>query len=130
MVRTDVEVIATDYMFSFLSANRTSYTCASPPGLELIQPGGKTCSDRPTGLLRSAQKFKLRKGPLKVIRGGLCPLLRSTQRFIVHFTPSDAVAVVVNYLDNLRTVCLSTMPLYNDVVVQKRHANCTFTEEL
>ena len=68
MVRTDVEVIATDYMFSFLSANRTSYTCASPPGLELIQLGGKTCSDRPTGLLRSAQKFKLRKSPLKVIR--------------------------------------------------------------
>ena len=44
--------------------NRSGYTCACPPGLQLIAPLGRTCTDRPGELLIFAQKSELRLLPL------------------------------------------------------------------
>lgn len=44
--------------------NRSGYTCACPPGLHLISPGGKTCTNQPGDLLIFAQKSELRLFPL------------------------------------------------------------------
>lgn len=45
--------------------NRSGYTCACPPGLQLT-PGGRTCSSQPGELLVFAQKHELRLFPLNV----------------------------------------------------------------
>lgn len=46
--------------------NRSSYTCACPPGLQLITPNGRTCTNQPGELLIFAQKSELRLFPLNV----------------------------------------------------------------
>ncbi|XP_046657715.1 low-density lipoprotein receptor-related protein 4-like isoform X4 [Daphnia pulicaria] len=46
--------------------NRSSYTCACPPGLQLITPNGRTCTSQPGELLIFAQKSELRLFPLNV----------------------------------------------------------------
>lgn len=44
--------------------NRSGYTCACPPGLQLLTPAGRTCSSQPGELLIFAQKSELRLFPL------------------------------------------------------------------
>lgn len=46
--------------------NRSSYTCACPPGLQLTSPGGRTCTTQPGELLIFAQKSELRIFPLNI----------------------------------------------------------------
>lgn len=46
--------------------NRSGYTCACPPGLQLTVAGGKICSSKPTELLIFAQKSELRIFPLNI----------------------------------------------------------------
>lgn len=48
----------------FCLPNRSGYTCACPPGLQLISPGRKTCTSQPGELLIFAQKSELRIFPL------------------------------------------------------------------